>query len=97
LVNTGPRPALETVQAYVSDLVTSVTWADRELKAYRQVHVAPGARVAVTLEIPAASCSLVTADGRRVVEPGDVDLLVGPSSRPADLLRARFTISGEGA
>ncbi len=27
LTNTGPRPAMETVQAYVSDLVTSVTWA----------------------------------------------------------------------
>src|SRR3712207_3213632 len=29
LTNTGSRPALETVQAYVSDLVTSVTWAQR--------------------------------------------------------------------
>ncbi len=94
LTNTGTRPALETVQAYVSDLVTSVTWADQELKAWRQVHVPPGQAVTVTVEVPAASCSIVTADGRRVVEPGGFELLVGPSSRSTDLLRARFEITG---
>ncbi|MEU4215505.1 glycoside hydrolase family 3 N-terminal domain-containing protein [Actinoplanes sp. NPDC026623] len=92
LTNTGTRPALETVQAYVSDLVTSVTWAARELKAYRQVHVAPGESVTVWIEVPAAECSLVTADARRVVEPGDFDLLVGPDSRPESLTAARFRI-----
>ncbi|WP_199513467.1 glycoside hydrolase family 3 N-terminal domain-containing protein [Nucisporomicrobium flavum] len=93
LTNTGGRPALETVQAYISDLVTSVTWAARELKAYRQVSVAPGESVTVDIAVAAADCTLVTADGRRVVEPGDFDLLVGPNSRPKNLLRARFRIS----
>ena len=92
LTNTGSRPSLETVQAYVSDLVTSVTWAVRELKAYRQVTVPPGESVTVEIAIPVAACTLVTADGRRVVEPGDFELLVGPSSRDRDLLRAPFTI-----
>ena len=92
LTNTGNRPALETVQVYISDLVTSVTWAARELKAYRQVTVPAGASVTVDLELAAADCSLVTADARRVVEPGDFDLLVGPDSRPGSLLRARFRI-----
>ncbi|MEV4351689.1 glycoside hydrolase family 3 N-terminal domain-containing protein [Actinoplanes sp. NPDC049596] len=93
LTNTGARPAVETVQAYISDLVTSVTWAGRELKAYRQVSIPPGESRTVDLELPAGACSLVTADGRRVVEPGDFELLVGPSSRERDLLRAGFTIS----
>ncbi|MFI5892910.1 glycoside hydrolase family 3 N-terminal domain-containing protein [Actinoplanes sp. NPDC051513] len=92
LTNTGARPSLETVQAYVSDLVTSVTWAVKELKGYRQVIVPAGESVTVTVEVPATACSLVTADGRRVVEPGDFELLVGPSSRERDLLRAPFTI-----
>ena len=94
LTNTGTRPALETVQAYISDLVTSATWADKELKAWRQADVAPGRSVTLTVEVPAASCSIVTADGRRVVEPGAFELLVGPSSRPSDLLRAGFEITG---
>ncbi|MFI5496285.1 glycoside hydrolase family 3 N-terminal domain-containing protein [Actinoplanes sp. NPDC051859] len=93
LTNTGHRPALETVQAYVSDLVTSVTWADRELKAYRQIEVPPGDSVTVSIDLAAADCSLVTADGRRVVEPGEFALLVGPNSRTRNLLQARFRIS----
>jgi beta-glucosidase len=88
LTNTGTRPALETVQAYVSDLITSVTWAEKELKAYRQVLVPAGESVTVDIELPASVCTLVTADGRRVVEPGDFELLVGPNSR--DLRTARF-------
>jgi beta-glucosidase len=95
LTNTGTRPALETVQVYISDLVTTVTWADKELKAYRQVLVDPGETVIVGLQLPAASCTLVTADCRRIVEPGEFALLVGPSSRPADLLRAGFRIGAE--
>ena len=91
LTNTGARPALETVQVYVSDLVTSVTWAERELKAYRQVTVPAGGSVTVPIEVPAADCTLVTADGRRVVEPGEFALRAGPNSR--DLLDARFRIT----
>ncbi|MEU8813003.1 glycoside hydrolase family 3 N-terminal domain-containing protein [Actinoplanes sp. NPDC048796] len=90
LTNTGERPAVETVQVYISDLVTSVTWAGRELKAYRQVSVPPGESRTVELELPASACSLVTADGRRVVEPGEFELLVGPNSRTYS--KAAFTI-----
>jgi beta-glucosidase len=93
LSNTGTRPALETVQAYVSDLVTSVTWASRELKAYRQVTVPAGESVTVAVEVAAADCTLVDADGKRVVEAGDFELLVGPNSRPSALLAAKFRIS----
>jgi len=93
LTNEGSRPALETVQVYISDLVTSVTWAVRELKTYRQVSVPAGESVTVTIELPASDCSLVTADNRRVVEPGDFELHVGPSAREADLLRAPFRIN----
>jgi beta-glucosidase len=81
LTNTGGRPAVETVQAYVSDLVTSVTWAEQELKAYRQVRLAPGETAEVVIEVPASACTLVTADGRRVVEPGDFELRIGPNAR----------------
>ncbi len=92
LTNTGGRPALETVQAYVSDLVTSVTWAHRELKAHQQVLLEAGASTTVTVEVPASACTLVTFDGRRTVEPGAFELLVGPNSRDRDLLRAGFVI-----
>ena len=93
LTNTGTRPARETVQAYISDLVTSVTWAEKELKAHVQVDVPAGETITADLELPAAACTLVTADGRRIVEPGAFELLVGPNSRNEHLLRSRFTIA----
>ncbi len=92
VTNTGTRPALETVQVYISDRVTSASWADKELKAYQQVRVAPGKSRVVGVEVPVAACSIVDAQGRRVVEPGAFDLLVGHSSTDADLLRAPFIL-----
>ncbi|MBO9555102.1 MAG: glycoside hydrolase family 3 C-terminal domain-containing protein [Cellulomonas sp.] len=94
LRNTGTRPARETVQVYLHDLVTSATWAAKELKGYRQVDVAPGETLTVDLELAVADCTIVDARGRRVVEPGAFALLVGPSSRDEVLLRGDFTVGG---
>ncbi|GAA2740981.1 glycoside hydrolase family 3 N-terminal domain-containing protein [Terrabacter aerolatus] len=96
LTNTGERTAYEVVQAYVTDVVTSVTWAAKELKAFRRVTVPPGASVRTRVEVPASACSIVDARGRRVVEPGAFELAAGPSSRDADLLRVTFTITPDG-
>lgn len=92
LTNTGTRPAHEVVQAYVTDLVTSVTWAAKELKAFRRVTVPQGESVVAEVQVPVAACTVVDASGRRVVEPGAFELLVGPTSRDADLLRTPFTV-----
>ena len=92
VANTGERPVTETVQLYVRDLVTSVTWADKELKGFQKVVVAPGESVDVSLDLPVAACTIVDADGKRVVEPGDFELLVGPDSRSSRLLSQRFAV-----
>nr|BFF12308.1 hypothetical protein GCM10025699_36110 [Microbacterium flavescens] len=91
--NTGSRPAREVVQAYVRDSVTSVSWADKELKGFTVVDVEQGAEATVELTIAVADCTIVDAEGRRVVEAGEFELLVGPSSRDEALLSARFTVS----
>jgi len=90
--NTGDRPARETVQLYVGDDVTSVSWAEKELKAYRQVDLAPSASARVRIELPVAECTIVDAAGRRLVEAGRFHALVGSSSRDADLLSAEFSV-----
>jgi beta-glucosidase len=98
LTNTGGRPAVETVQAYISDLTTSVTWAEQELKAFTQVELAPGETRQVRIAVPASRCTLVDAAGRRVVEPGAFELRVGPSSRRSSHLVAHFEIhAGQGS
>lgn len=92
--NTGARPTNELVQVYVRDAVTSASWADKELKAYRRVELAPGQSQTVEIEVAVSECSIVNAHGERVVEPGDFDLLVGSSSRDESLQAARFTVTG---
>ena len=92
VTNTGNRPVRETVQVYVRDEVTSVSWADRELKAYRQVDLSPGESQRVRIEVPVADCTIVDAAGDRIVEAGEFSLLVGPSSRVETLLKASFVL-----
>ncbi|MBT2484425.1 MULTISPECIES: glycoside hydrolase family 3 N-terminal domain-containing protein [unclassified Microbacterium] len=92
VANTGARSARETVQVYVRDAVTSVSWTDKELKTYRQVDIEPGESVRVRVELPVAECTIVDADGIRLVEPGAFELLVGPSSRDEALLAAGFEV-----
>jgi beta-glucosidase len=93
VTNTGDRTAVETVQAYVSDLVTSVTWAERELKAFTRVTVDPGQTVEVPLQIAAASCSLVDSTGTRRTEPGTFEVQVGPSSIADRQLTQTFEVT----
>ncbi|WP_158866087.1 glycoside hydrolase family 3 N-terminal domain-containing protein [Leifsonia sp. AG29] len=90
--NTGGRPVRETVQVYVRDTVTSVSWTDRELKSHRQVDLEPGESARVRLTLPVTECTIVDSAGNRIVEPGAFELLVGPSSRPSDLLAAGFEV-----
>ena len=97
LHNTGDRPAHEIVQVYVRDSVTSVSWADKELKAYRHVDLQPGETATVELSLPVAECTIVDAAGRRLVEAGEFELLVGPSSREDVLLSARFHVADASA
>lgn len=92
VTNTGQRRGRETVQVYVRDLVTSVTWADKELKAFTQVDLEAGESRTVNIELPVSRCSIVDSEERRVVEAGDFELLVGYSSKDADLQSVAFTV-----
>lgn len=93
--NTGVRAGVEIVQVYVSDAITSVTWVDRSLAAFQRVELGPGQKRTLRFEVPFERLSLVDAYERRVVEPGEFEVLVGPSSHRADLLSARFKVEGE--
>lgn len=92
VTNAGSRNGTEVVQAYVGDMVTSVSWADRELRAFRRVELEPGQTKRVCLDIPVKACSMVNENSERIVEPGEFELLVGHSSRRSDLRRTVFTV-----
>lgn len=92
LSNRGNRDGVEVVQLYVEDVVTSATWARRELKAWKRVEVKAGQSIRVSLALKAADLWILDAEGRQVVEPGRFRILVGNSSRDADLKETWLTV-----
>ncbi|MFN8433470.1 MAG: glycoside hydrolase family 3 N-terminal domain-containing protein [Anaerolineales bacterium] len=90
--NTGQREGVEIVQVYVSDVVTSVTWVNKALKGFARVSLKPGEKKTVEVELPWESFHIVNTKAQYVVEPGEFEILVGPSSRDSDLLKTTLTI-----
>ena len=93
LTNTGERKGTEVVQAYIGDIVTSYSWTDRELKAFQRVELEPGESTVVSFDIPVSACTIVDPYAKRFVEPGKFEVLIGHSSRRADLKRTTFTVA----
>jgi beta-glucosidase len=91
LRNTGKRAGDETVQLYIRDRVSSVTRPVKELKGFRRVTLQPGESRTVTLALNAAALSLWNSDMKRVVEPGEFDIMTGPNS--VDLKSTLLTVT----
>ena len=94
LSNVGARDGTEIVQVYVGDLVTSVTWVNQSLVAFERVTLAAGEKRSLRLLVPHERLSLVDAYEKRVVEPGEFEVLVGGSSARSALQRATFRVDG---
>lgn len=90
VTNTGKRDADEVVQLYVHDLVASIARPVKELKGFERIHLAVGESKTVTFTIGADQLSFYNADLKKVVEPGDFDIMVGSNSR--DVKKARLTV-----
>ena len=91
--NTGQREGAEVVQMYIRDLVSSVTRPVKELKGFRKVWLKPGESTTVTLEIAPDLLSFYNIDMEYVVEPGNFEIMVGNSSRDADLTKLLLQVT----
>jgi beta-glucosidase len=93
VTNTGERAGTEVVQLYIRDLVSSVTRPVKELKGFKKVWLKPGERTTVTLDISPALLSFYDVSMKYVVEPGDFEVMVGNSSRDADLAKLTLKVT----
>jgi beta-glucosidase len=80
VVNVGPRPGTEVVQLYLHDPVAQTTQPVVRLVGYTRVPLEPGEAARVTFEVPADVTAFTGRHGRRIVEPGDVELRFARSS-----------------
>jgi beta-xylosidase len=91
--NAGERPGAEVVQLYIADPVAQVTRPVIQLAGFGRVRLAPGERARVRFRLHADRTSFTGLDLRRVVEPGEIRVMIGSSS--ADIrAQGAFRLSG---
>jgi len=82
--NTGAVPGTDVVQLYAHDRFATVTRPVAQLVAFARVELAPGEEATVSFDVPPTRLSFTGRDGRRIVEPGEIELWVGPSCAARD-------------
>jgi len=90
--NTGARDGAEIVQLYINDLYSSVVTPIKELRGFLRIHLKPGEKKHVNIELPISNLSLINAEGKEVVESGDFEIMVGSSSKDSDLLKTTISV-----
>jgi beta-glucosidase len=92
VMNTGDRAGSETVQMYIRDVFSSATRPVKELKGFRRVALEPGEKQTVTFEITPELLAFYDANMKYTVEPGDFEIMIGSSSRDADLQKVTLAV-----
>ncbi|MFG1705719.1 glycoside hydrolase family 3 N-terminal domain-containing protein [Nonomuraea sp. M3C6] len=91
--NTGGRAGDEVVQLYLHDVLAQVTRPVRQLAGFARIRLDAGEATDVRFHVHADRTAFTGRDLRRIVEPGDVEVLVGTSA--ADLpCRGRVRLTG---
>jgi beta-glucosidase-like glycosyl hydrolase len=79
--NTGERAGDEVVQLYLRDLVAQVTRPVKQLTGFARVPLAPGEAKDVRFRVHTDRTAFTGRDLRRIVEPGELEIMVGSSAR----------------
>lgn len=88
--NTGGRAGSEVVQVYLHDPIASVVQPVQRLVGYLRVPLEAGEARRIGVTVPADVAAFTGRDGRRVVEPGELEVRLGASSTDV-----RFTVRAE--
>jgi beta-glucosidase len=86
VTNEGAHAAEETVFLFTHDKVATVTRPVLELKGVGKVTLRPGETQTVRIAVPASELRFLGRDLTPVFEPGEVEILVGPSADRSQLL-----------
>jgi beta-glucosidase len=81
VTNTGSRAGDEVMQLYIHDPVASISQPVRRLRAFERVTLAPGATKTVSFRLDRNDVGFYDNMGRFVVEPGQIDVYAGDSSK----------------
>ncbi len=91
--NTGKVAGTEVVQLYLSDPVSQVVRPVRWLAGFARVPLTPGQARRVAFRLHADRTSFTGLAGKRIVEPGDIEVAIGGASDSLPL-SGTFTLAG---
>jgi len=92
VTNDATRTAEETVFLFVRDRVASVARPVLELKGVTKVVLEARATATARFRLPVTALGFLGLDLEPVLEPGEIDILVGPDADPARLVSARLLL-----
>ena len=92
VTNEGARAAEETVFLFVRDRVATVVRPVLELKGVTKIVLQPGETGVARLRLPATELSFLGLDLEPVLEPGEVEIFVGPYADFGQLVSSRLTL-----
>lgn len=81
LRNTGSRKGDEVVQLYIRDVLSSITVYEKVLRGFERVSLEPGESNEVSFTLAPKDLGLLDVDFRRIVEPGEFEIMIGASSK----------------
>jgi beta-glucosidase len=84
VTNSGARAGDEVVQMYVHPQVSSVVQPVLRLAGFERIRLKPGETRTVSFPVGPEQLAIWDRQMRRVVEPGTVDVLVGPNAQRLD-------------
>ncbi len=82
----------EIVQVYFRDIVSSIMTPIKQLIRFEKVHVQAKHKISVCFELDQMDFSFVDRTEKRITEPGEIELMIGASSREEDLLKQIINI-----
>lgn len=92
ITNTGDRDGAEIVQLYFNDKVSSVMTPVKQLVRFEKVFLKAGEKKTVSFKLTPDDFSIVNYDEKRVVEAGEIELMIGKSSLDEELQKQTITI-----
>ncbi len=94
VANTGKVAGAEVVQVYLRDREASVTRPVKQLAGFSRCELQPGEKKRITFHVYVGQLAFLNREYRLVVEPGEIDVMVGSSSEDIQL-RGGLTIDGD--
>lgn len=88
--NIGNYSGDEVVQLYINDVYSSVTTPRKTLKGFKRLFIEKGETKKVEFTLTSDELSIWNREMKRVVEPGDFEVMVGGNS--ADLIKVSFKV-----